>query len=90
MCINDNRYIQKGKDILLQFKNKYGDIKLKIEDISDNYKQYIIKKYTLNINIKDLTNKIFNDNITPDLIANSVASKLNLNYKKSVLVFILV
>ena len=86
MYIKENRYNLKGKEILLKFKNIYGDIKFKIDDISDNYKQYIIKKYNLNINIKDFTNKIFNDNITPDIIANSVASYIyNLNHKKLVL-----
>ena len=80
MCIHQNKINQTGKQILMNFIEKYGNIKFKTEDISEKYKIYIIEKYKLKIDIKELTDNIFNKHITPQIIANSAATYIyNLN-----------
>ena len=74
MCIKENKFNLKGKNILINFKDKYGDIKFKIQNLSDNFKKLIINKYKIKMNIKDLNDKTLNQFITPDLIANSVST----------------
>ena len=43
MSINYKKFNQKGQNLLLNYKQKYGNIKFKIEGLSDNYKKYIKK-----------------------------------------------
>lgn len=74
MSIKENKFNLKGINILINFKDKYGDIKFKIQNFSDNFKKLIINKYKIKMNIKDLNDKTLNQFITPDLIANSVST----------------
>ena len=86
MSINDNKFNQKGINLLLNFKQKYGNIKFKIEGMSEYYKKYTINKYKIETNFKNLTNEILNEKLTPEIIANSVAAYIyNLNHKKLIL-----
>ena len=83
MCINENKFNLTAKQILVDFLSKYGNIKFKTDDISESYKAYIIKKYKLEIEVKELKDNIFNEHITPQIIANSVAAYIyNLNRRK--------
>ena len=54
--------------------------------MSDNYKKYIINKYKIETNFKNLTNDILNEKLTPEIIVNSaVAYIYNLNHRKCIL-----
>lgn len=84
MSINNNKYNLRDKQLLSLFKEKYGDIKFKIGGLSEEYKEYIIKKFNICNDIKYLNDKKFNEYITPELIAHSAAMYLyNLNRKKT-------
>ena len=42
--ISNNKYNLKGKEMLSNFIEKYGDITFKIDELSEPYKEYIIDK----------------------------------------------
>ena len=76
MSINNNKYNLRDKQLLTLFKEKYGEIKFKIDDLSEEYKEYIIKKFNICNDIKNLNDKKFNEYITPELIAHSASMYL--------------
>ena len=41
MCIKENKFNLKGKNILINYKEKYGCIKFKIQNLSDNFKKLL-------------------------------------------------